>query len=209
MKLAMFGIAALTLAGSVAAQERHPTVGVAGASLVSQTPSSAITLAVDPGLTDGRLSIRIVAVNGSKEPRPFGPAAIAIAVGGKPVMIATADQILKRPPAPASRDSALARASAAPVIQGFGQRDNMGATNPLNAAAGVPDERFVRPETAPPNENVGARAVRDSLLKTAVVAPRASLGGALLTDKVGRKPKEVDVTVTFAGEIHGFVIKMP
>ncbi|MDP1026621.1 hypothetical protein Q5H91_05310 [Sphingomonas sp. KR1UV-12] len=191
---------------SAQAQAPAPTIGVAGATLTSQTRSGAVTLSVDPALKDGRLSIRIVAANRGDQPQRFGPEAIAVSAESRAFAVATADQVLRRA-GPAPRDSALARASAAPVIPGFGQKDTSGAANPANIDAGIPDERFVRPETAPENEN--ARALRAALLSSAMVAPHASLGGAVLTDRVPRKAKTFEIAVTFAGDTHRFTVTRP
>lgn len=198
-------LAALVPAAALA---QAPIAEAPGPERVSAQPAGEVHLVVDPALSDKRLSMRIVVLNRSTQPHPFGPEAIAVTVAGKPLKIASRAALLG-----ASEDDTLVNANRAPAgaampTNGAGQTDVSGFNGGMGmATGGIPNDRVNR---APRKEDPQLAAALDAaLLRSATVAPGKTAAGQVFSDRLRGRAKQVEIDVSFAGEHHRFAVEVP
>jgi len=194
----------------------EPVTGNAAtdAGLVSRGTAGEVRLLTDAGLNDGRAAIRLLVTNRGTVPQPFGPDAVAVSADGRPVALATRAGLLGLEQGREStlRETAQGRATAALPVNSAGQTDVGGYTGGMGGnMGGVPGDSVGRAGRARGKAVDPAYAAQlDAvLLKPATVAPGAATSGQLFTDKLKRRARQLDVTVTFAGEAHRFRIDAP
>ncbi|WP_162875485.1 hypothetical protein [Sphingomonas crusticola] len=183
--------------------------GDAAAGLVSRTARSEVHLVADPMLNDRRLVLKIVILNLSGAPQPFGPDAVTVTAGETPIALMTRDALVteRTGTAIASDETAQAHTTAALPITSTGQTDVSGFTgSSVGVTGGVPASSIDRAQRRPSN----AAALDAVLLKPITIRPNAADGGQVITEKLRRaKTPEVLVTINFAGDVHRFNVKVP
>ena len=184
--------------------------GDAAVGLVSKTTKAEVHLVADPALNNRRLVLKIVVLNLSGAPQPFGPDAIKVAAGSAPIAIASRDALVADllGHGGASEETAQAHATAALPINASGQPDVTGFTGGMGGiAAGVPHSALDRAERRPNAQITQLDAI---LLKPMTIRPNGADGGQVLTEQLKRsRTPEVTVAIAFAGETHFFAVKVP
>jgi hypothetical protein len=184
---------------------------------VSTKAASSVSVVAEPALSDGRLVLRIAAQNRSQAPAAFGPASVRIAT-------ASGETIAIRPLAALIAEArAGAGMEAAGSVSGFsenpalltnnsGQKDVTGFTGGMNAGvARSSSRRKPRPaEVAAAEAQIAA--LKAGILADAMIAPGQVAAGQLVTEKLkfrDKRERGLVVTVTLAGEEHGFKLDAP
>ncbi len=185
--------------------------GDATAGLVSKTAKAEVHLITDPALNDKRLVLKIVVLNLSGTPQPFGPDAVTVTAGDAPVAIASRDSLiadLAGGTAGSSGETAQAHSGAAMTTTGNGQLDVSNYTGGASGGVGgIPTSAIDRSQR---RSNAQAAAQLDQvLLKPITIRADGADGGQLLTERLKKRPSEVTVAVAFAGETHRFAVKVP
>lgn len=185
--------------------------GDAAAGLVSKTAKAEVHLIADPVLNNRRLVLKIVILNLSGTPQPFGPDEIRVTAGEVPIALASRDTLLAEMSGGAvgNGETAQAHTTAALPITHTGQPDVSGFTGGMGGGtAGIPTSTVNRAQRRPDPQ---AAAQLDAvLLKPITVRANGADGGQVLTEQLKRsKTPEVTVTIAFAGETHRFAVKVP
>jgi hypothetical protein len=185
--------------------------GDATAGLVSRMSKGEVHLVTDPALNNRRLALKIVVLNLSGAPQPFGPDAVHVSAGSTPIALASRDALIAdlSDTGAVSDESALARANASLPVSASGQTDVTGFTGGMaTGSAGVPNASLNRAQR---KANPQAAAAVDAvLLKPMTIAAKGADGGQVLTEPLKRsKTPEVKVAIQFAGETHLFAVKVP
>lgn len=186
--------------------------GDASAGLISRTAKAEVHLIADPALNDRRLVLKIVVLNTSGAPQPFGPNAITISAGDAPVAIASREALLSAvwgTSGGENGETAQAHAAASLPVTASGQTDVTGFTGGMNSGSGgIPNSAIDRSQRGAGSQ---AAAQLDAvLLKPITIRANGADGGQVLTERLKRgKTPEVTVAVAFAGETHRFAVKVP
>lgn len=184
--------------------------GDATAGLVSRSAQSDVHLFADPALNARRLVLKLVVLNRSGNPQPFGPDAITVASGAARISLVSRETLIAEQTGTASPadETAQAHASASMPVNGAGQADVSGFTGSMNATTmGVPTSSFDRARRRPAADAAGA--LDATLLKPITIAPNRADGGQVVTQPLKHRPSEVIVAVTFAGDVHQFAVPVP
>lgn len=201
---------ALALAASIPpASAQNVVSGDAAAGLVSKTGKAEVHLIADPALNDRRLVLKLVVLNLSGSPQPFGPDAVTLTAVDKPIAIASRDALLDQfgGGGSAADETSLSHAAASLPVNGAGQTDVTGFSGSMaGGTAGIPTSSIDRTQRRP--ATAAAAQLDAVLLKPMTIRPNGADGGQVLTEKLKRKPAEVKVAVTFAGETHLFAVKL-
>jgi len=209
MVRSLFLAAAVVLAApAVLAQD--VVKGDATAGLVSKSARAEVHLIADPALNDKRLVLKVVVLNLSGAPQPFGPDAVSITAGEAPITIASRDSLVAELVGGSSGagETAQAHSGAAMTVSGTGQLDVSNYTGGASAGvAGIPPSAIDRGQRRP---NAQAVAQLDQvLLRPMTIRANGADGGQLLTERLKKRPPEVTVAIAFAGETHRFAVKVP
>jgi hypothetical protein len=210
MVKALFLAAAFAVAAPVCAQD--VVKGDASAGLVSKTAKAEVHLIADPALNDKRLVLKVIVLNISGSPQPFGPDAVTIMAGDAPVAVASRDALVADLAGGGggggSEETAQAHTAAAMPVTATGQTDVSGFTGgSAGGMGGIPNSALDRSQR---RGNAQAAAQLDAvLLKPMTIRANGADGGQLLTERLKKRPAEVQVAVAFAGETHRFAVKVP
>ena len=209
MVRSLFLAAAIVLAAPPAfAQE--VVKGDATTGLVSRTAKAEVHLIADPALNHKRLVLKVVVLNLSGAPQPFGPDAVSVAAGDGPVAIASRDSLAAELSGGVSGngETAQAHSGAAMTVTGNGQLDVSNYTGGASAGVGgIPNSAIDRSQRKPDTQAVVE--LDRVLLKPMTIRANGADGGQLLTERLKKRPSEVTVAVAFAGETHRFAVKVP
>lgn len=187
------------------------------AGITSTKAASAVSLAADPALSDGRLVLRVAAQNRGKAPVPFGPGSVTIATAAgetiaiRPLAALIAD--VRGGDAGGDRGS-VSGVTANPAIgtNNSGQRDVSGYTGAMGTTV-AQSGRKQKPraaDTAAAEAQVAA--LRAGILADTVIAPGQVAAGQLVSEKIkfrNKRERGLVVTVTVAGETHSFAFDAP
>jgi hypothetical protein len=185
--------------------------GDAAAGLVSHLSKGEVHVIADPALNDRRLVLKIVVLNLSGVPQPFGPDAVTVAAGDARIALISREALIAEQTGSgiASDETSQAHAAAALPTNAAGQRDVTSFNGSMGGGiAGVPTSSIDRSQR---RSNTAAAAALDAvLLKPMTIRPNGADGGQMMTEKLKRsKTPELVVTVSFAGEVHKFAVKTP
>lgn len=185
------------------------------AGITSAKTASAVSVAVEPTLSDGRLVLRVAAQNRSKAPVPFGPASVTIAT-------AAGETIAIRPLAALIADAGGGRGgdergavsgvavNPAMTTTNSGQRDVSGYTGGMGTAVAQSARR--RKPGADPAVEAQIAALKAGILADSVIAPGQLAAGQLVSEKIkfrDKRKRGLVVTVAVAGETHSFAFDAP
>lgn len=201
--------AALVVAASSAIAQ-DVIKGDATAGLVSRTARAEVHLIADPMLNDKRLVLKIIVLNTSGAAQPFGPDAVTVSAGDAPVALAARDNLIAELSGSGanSDETAQAHSTAALPVNGSGQTDVTTFTGGMSSGSGgIPNAAIDRTQRRP---NAQAAAQLDQvLLKPMTIRANGADGGQVLTERLKKRPSDVTVAITFAGETHRFAVKVP
>jgi hypothetical protein len=185
--------------------------GDATAGLVSKTAKAEVHLITEPALNDKRLVLKVVVLNLSGMPQPFGPDAVTVTAGDAPVAMASRDSLiadLAGGSGGGNGETAQAHSGAAMTVTGNGQLDVSNYTGGASGGVGgIPTSAIDRSQRRP-NEQAIAQ-LDQVLLKPMTIRANGADGGQVLTERLKKRPSEVTVAVAFAGETHRFAVKVP
>jgi hypothetical protein len=220
MKWMLLFCAAIASASSVAAAE--PQVAE------SKLAHSSVSVAVEPQLNDGRLVIKVAAMNGAAAPVSFGPGAISITtVAGQPITLSSLQTLINNVRIAAGM--ATARAPGEVPIAGVyatpqTQVDSSGHMDVSNYTGGstVGSEQMIRqsnPRSEGSKPSIDRRtadaqiaALNQAILQDTTIAPGQIAIGQVVSEKLKFKKGEdrtLHLVVHIAGDEHGFTVAAP
>jgi hypothetical protein len=210
-----FALAFLLLAAPAAqAQTQDIFTGV-----TSTQPGSAVSVSIDPALSDGRLVLRIAVQNRTGAPIKFGPADIRIVqTTGEAVALTPLDTLIAdvRRAAGSSDDgsgvSAAMQSAPAMTTTNTGQKDVSGYTGNMGASGVVAPRNNRSAGPLPPEAQAQIAGLEAGILTDATIAPGDILARQAVTQKLKfRKASNRDliVSISVAGEIHNFSFAAP
>jgi hypothetical protein len=184
--------------------------GDATAGLVSKTAKAEVHLIADPALNDKRLVLKIVVLNTSGSPQPFGPDAVKVSAGDAPVELASRESLIAGMAGgnAGARETTQAHAAASLPVNGSGQLDVTGFNGGMNSGmGGVPNAALDRAGRGADKQAVAQ--LDQVLLKPITIRANGADGGQVLTERFRKRPPQVIVAIAFAGETHRFAVKVP
>jgi hypothetical protein len=220
MKWVLLFCASIASASFVAAAE--PQVAE------SKLAHSSVSVAVEPQLNDGRLVIKIAAMNGTAAPVSFGPGAISITtVAGQPIALSPLPKLINDVRAAAGmkpefvpHQTATAGAYAAPQMQvnSAGQADVSNYTG----GSAIGSDEIIRQSNTPSRRSKPSidrktadaqiAGLRQAILQDTTIAPGQIAVGQVVSEKLELKKSEdrtLHLKVRIAGDEHGFTIAAP
>jgi hypothetical protein len=194
----------------------------------SKLAHSSVSVAVEPQLNDGRLVIKVAAMNGTAAPVSFGPGAISITtVAGQPIALSSLQTLINNVRVAAGM--ATARAPGEVPIAGVyatpqTQVDSSGHMDVSNYTGGstVGSEQMIRqsnPRSEGSKPSIDRRtadaqiaALNQAILQDSTIAPGQIAVGQVVSEKLKFKKDEdrtLHLVVHIAGDEHGFTIAAP
>jgi len=191
------------------------------APITSTHERGVVSVQADPALSDGRLVLKIVAFNRTKEPGSFGPENVAITTAaGQRVELLSLEQLVKEARAASGRSARMERnpasyEGAAMSRNSSGEPDVGGYTGSNSAMSGISSQ--TRPATAGGGAESTALQEQIANLEAAVlhpvtIAPGAAAGGQVVTEKLKLKRKDdrtILIAVDLSGEHHELKVMAP
>lgn len=195
----------------------------AGAAMTSSKTLGEISIVPEPRLVNGELILKVVALNQSQKPAPFGPEDVRISTAdGRSVSIMSLTALVAQIKADAQADSTRSgsynssyTAGPATTYNQFGQPDVhnfSGSSAPLGGQ--------VNPE-APVRTGGGSNdaalqqqiaSLEAGVLQDITIAPGEVKGGEVVTARIGfhwREKHTLRIMVSFNGEQHEFELPAP
>jgi hypothetical protein len=220
MKWVLLFCASFASASSVAAAE--PQVAE------SKLAHSSVSVAVEPQLNDGRLVIKVAAMNGTAAPVPFGPGSVSIStVAGQPVALSPLQKLVNdvrvaagMKPESVPHQTATAGAYAAPQMQvnSAGQADVSNYTG----GSAIGSDEIIRQSNTPSRRSKPSidrktadaqiAGLRQAILQDTTIAPGQIAVGQVVSEKLKFKKGEdrtLHLVVHIAGDAHPFTIAAP
>jgi hypothetical protein len=220
MKWVLLFCASFASASSVAAAE--PQVAE------SKLAHSSVSVAVEPQLNDGRLVIKVAAMNGTAAPVSFGPGSVSIStVAGQPIALSPLQKLVNdvrvaagMKPESVSHETATAGAYAAPQMQvnSAGQADVSNYTG----GSAIGSDEIIRQSNTPSRRSKPSidrktadaqiAGLRQAILQDTTIAPGQIAVGQVVSAPLKFKKGEdrtLHLKVRIAGDEHGFTIAAP
>jgi hypothetical protein len=217
MRSIAFFCTAIALASPAVAQPAAPQVAD------SKQTHSAVSVAVEPQLSDGRLVLKIAAKNGTAAPVPFGPGSVSIStVTGQPIALSSLQKLINDVRVAAGMKTEQ-RAGEAPTAgsyasraqptgqDGSGRMDVTGYSN-SSTMGSTEAVRWSKPTIDKKTAETQIAALKQAVLQDQTVAPGQIAIGQVVSDKLKFKKGEdrtLHVRVHIAGDEHGFTIAAP
>ena len=190
--------------------------------LTSTKDHGVVSVVSDPTLADGRLVLKVVAMNRTQTSASFGPGNVKITTAtGTPVKLMSLDQLVQETTAAASTDTKVSGGTtmhSGPMMghDGAGRPDVSGYTGGNESMSGMDVNRTravaVRAAKDDPKLQAQIAALNAAILHDLTVAPAAAAGGQIVTEKVKFARKEghdLRLVVDFNGEQHEFAFAAP
>jgi hypothetical protein len=200
--------------------------GAEPAPMTSTKERGVVSIAPDAALSQGRLVLKVVAFNRTRDPAAFGAADVTIlTAAGKPVALVPLEQLIdeavkasgsKRRVSSVEHNPADYSHPQAPVSQsGAGEPDVSGYTGGGNPTSGVISAHtntgtHESPADARVREQVNA--LRAGILQSTLIPSATATGGQVVSEKLKFARKEeraLRVRVEFNGEQHEFTVVPP
>ncbi|MFL6601555.1 MAG: hypothetical protein ACJ8R9_09495 [Steroidobacteraceae bacterium] len=211
------GLAAIWLAGLAAA------TGTVTEGLTSTKEHGVVSVMSDPTLAEGRLVLKVVAMNRTQISASFGPQDVKVfTAAGTAVKLMSLDQLIAEARAAADSDpGSMARnptvhsgpmmhkdASGRPDVSGYtGGNDTMNGINMSQGRMGSG-----RAATGAPQLQQQIAGLNAAILHDVTIAPAAVTGGQIVTEKLKFARNEghnLHLVVDFNGEQHEFDFAAP
>jgi hypothetical protein len=206
-------------------QSSGPAVAASTADgLTSTKDHGVVSVLADPTLADGRLVLKVVALNRTPTAASFGPDAVKVfTAAGTPVKLMSLDQLVQETRAAASGGAAtmaqnpnnfagpiMGRDSAGrPDVSGYtGGNDRMSSTVTTQTRTTDPG----KPMQDDPRLQEQIANLNAAILHDLTIAPAAVAGGQIVTEKLKFARKEahdLHLIVDFNGEQHQFDFAAP
>ena len=194
----------------------------------SKLPHSSVSVAVEPQLNDGRLVIKIAAMNGTAAPVPFGPGSVSISsVAGQPIALSSLQKLINnvrlaagmKPEAvPFSTPTAGAYAAPQMQVNSAGQADvsNYTGGSAIGSEEAIRQSNTLSQRSKPSIDRKTADAqiatLKQAILQNTTIAPGQIAVGQIVSEKLKFKKDEdrtLHLVVHIAGDAHGFTIAAP
>lgn len=191
--------------------------------LTSTKDHGVISVMSDPTLSDGRLVLKVVAMNRGQAPASFGPDSVKVTTAaGTPVKLMSLQQLVEEAKAAADDGSAsMARGAishSGPMMShdSYGRPDVSGYTGGNDSMNGmnVSQPRMTGSRAAKDDPKVQEQIanLNAAVLHDLTIAPAAVAGGQIVTEKLKFARKEahdLHLVVDFNGERHEFDFTAP
>ena len=181
-----------------------------------------VSVQADPALSDGRLVLKVVAFNRTKEPASFGPENVVITTAsGQRVELLSLEQLVKEARAASGRSARVehnpSSYSGATMSRNAAGQSDVGGYTGSNTAmnGGISSET----QAATAGGGVEDKALQQQIasLEAAVlhpmtIAPGAAAGGQLVTERLKLKRKDdrtILIAVDLSGEHHKLKVMAP
>jgi hypothetical protein len=185
-----------------------------------------VSIVTDPALSQGRLVLKVVAFNRTREPAAFSDADVKIVTAaGKPVAFVPVDQLIAEVTKPAGRKRRVSSGDHNPAdyshpqmatgTSGAGEPDVSGYTgggNPTSGVVSAHTDVAAKASSADAQQNDQVAALRAGILHSMIIPSATAAGGQLVSEKLKFTRKEerrLRVTVEFNGEQHEFSVVPP
>lgn len=194
----------------------------------SKLPHSSVSVAVEPQLDDGRLVIKIAAMNGTAAPVPFGPGSVSISsVAGQPIALSSLQKLINnvrlaagmKPEAvPFSTPTAGAYAAPQMQVNSAGQADvsNYTGGSAIGSEEAIRQSNTLSQRSKPSIDRKTADAqiatLKQAILQNTTIAPGQIAVGQIVSEKLKFKKNEdrtLHLRVRVAGDEHGFTLAAP
>lgn len=208
---------AIATQSSIAATATSQTASIG---LKSTLDKGVVSIMTDPVLADGRLVLRVVALNPTAQPQQLSASGVQVfTAAGKPVPLLTLDELIAeaqgstQSPTAEHQSSNYSRPQVA--TSGTGEPDVTGITGASNAAGRTLSEsQTVRRKASndDPAVQQQVEALKAGILQTATIEPGKATGGQVVTQKIKfsrKEEKALRVVVDFNGEQHEFSFEAP
>ncbi len=191
-------------------------------------PHSSVSVAVEPQLNDGRLVIKIAAMNGTAAPVPFGPGSVSISsVAGQPIALSSLQKLINnvrlaagmKPEAvPFSTPTAGAYAAPQMQVNSAGQADvsNYTGGSAIGSEEAIRQSNTLSQRSKPSIDRKTADAqiatLKQAILQNTTIAPGQIAVGQIVSEKLKFKKGEdrtLHLRVRVAGDEHGFTVAAP
>lgn len=187
------------------------------AGITSTKAASAVSLAAEPALSDGRLVLRVAVQNRGQAPVSFGPGSVTIAT-------AAGETIAIRPLAALIADvRAAVGLEASGSVSGYaespallsnnsGQKDVTGFTGGMNSGVARSGGRRKPKAADVAAADAQIAALKAGILADTTVAPGQLAAGQLVSEKIrfrDKRKRGLVVTVTVGSEAHSFSFEAP
>jgi hypothetical protein len=222
----MKGMFSIGFAAVLLVSQAIATAGVAAASvtegLTSTKDHGVVSVESDPTLADGRLVLKVVAMNRTQTAASFGPGAVKVfTAAGTPVKLMSLDQLVQE--ARAAADDAADTMTHNPTVHSgpilrhdsSGRPDVSGYTGGNDRMNGMDATQTRITAKAPkddPKLHEQIASLSAAVLHDLTIAPAAAAGGQVVTEKLKfarKEAHELRLVVDFNGEQHEFDFAVP
>jgi hypothetical protein len=211
-------LAAIITTTVVAAQSGDPLIG-----LTSTKDHGVVSVMSDPTLADGRLVLKVVAMNRAQATASFGPENVKVfTAAGTPVKLMSIDKLVEEARAAAGDEAgSMARAPtvhAGPMMghDSYGRPDVSGYTGGNDTMNGLNTSQTRRAASKAAKDDPKLQEqianLNAAILHDLTIAPAAVAGGQVVTEKLKFARKEahdLHLVVDFNDERHEFDFVAP
>jgi hypothetical protein len=192
------------------------------APVTSTRERGVVSVQAEPALSDGRLLLKVVAFNRTKEPASFGPQNVVMTTAsGQPVELLTLEQLVKEARAASGRSARVEHNpgsySGPAISHDSAGKPDVGNYTGSNAAMSGGISSQTQAATAVGGvEDKGLQqqiaSLEAAVLQPVTIAPGAAAGGQVVTEKLKLKRKDdrtILVAVDLNGEHHELEVMAP
>jgi hypothetical protein len=190
----------------------------------SKLAHSSVSVAVEPQLNDGRLVIKMAAMNGTAAPVPFGPGSVSVStVAGQPIALSSLQKLVNdvrvsagMKPESGPHVTATGGAYAAPQMQvnGAGQPDvsNYTGGSAIGSEEIIRQSQGSKPSIDRKSADAQIAMLKQAILQDTTIAPGQIAVGQIVSEKLKFKKGEdrtLHLVVHIGGDTHPFTIAAP
>jgi hypothetical protein len=194
----------------------------------SALPSSKVSVAVEPALSDGRLIVKVAALNRSKAPVSFGPGNVRIArIDGSAIAITPVEALIADVRVAAGLPAATGPTTAAPSttyaspqmnVTSQGQVDVRAYTGGMGVGAdeavrrAPPGQSKAKPTISVEQADQQIAALKLAILQDSTLKPGEIAAGQIVSEPLKFKKgadRTIHLWVQIAGDEHSFTLAAP
>jgi hypothetical protein len=192
------------------------------APMTSTHERGVVSVQADPALSDGRLVLKVVAFNRTKEPVSFGPENVVITTAaGQRVELLSLEQLEKEVRTASGRSARVdhnpASYSGAGTSRNAAGQPDVGNYTGSNTAmsGGISSQTQAATAAGAAEDNALQQQIASlqaAVLQPATIAPGAAAGGQVVTEKLKLKRKDdrtLLIAVDLSGEHHELKVMAP